>query len=320
MNTEETNYLGTATYSPEDNKLRMYPFSRLSSEDYKRIKEAGFSWAPKQGLFVAGMWTPNREDLLIEWCGEIGDEDKSLVDRAQERAERFDDYSEKRAGDAESARKGVMAIADNIPFGQPILIGHHSERRARKDAERIENGMRKAVKMWETSKYWTDRAAGALAHAKYKELPEVRARRIKGIEADLRKEKRYLEEAISCHTFWGQPDLTTEKALDFISRTRSTLTLARKEGDKPDFHQRPSAYDVLSGSYPALYAPRTLQEVIDAAMSAYPRSIARFSRWIMHYENRLAYEKAMLEEQGASALIAKKRRPRFPQRKPISTL
>ncbi len=50
--------------------------------------------------------------------------------------------------------------------------------------------MRKAVKLWETSKYWTDRAAGAIRHAKYKELPAVRARRIKGLEADQRKQAK----------------------------------------------------------------------------------------------------------------------------------
>lgn len=48
---------------------------------------------------------------------------------------------------AESARafSGVRQIADAIPFGQPILVGHHSERRARKDADRIHNGMRRAI-------------------------------------------------------------------------------------------------------------------------------------------------------------------------------
>jgi hypothetical protein len=69
-------------------------------------------------------------------------------------------------------------------------LGHHSEKHARKDAERIENGMRKAVKAWETSKYWEYRAKGAIRAAKYKELPAVRAWRIKGLEADLRKLKR----------------------------------------------------------------------------------------------------------------------------------
>jgi hypothetical protein len=54
----------TATYSPEDNKLRLYPACRLDQDEYNRVKAAGFKWAPKQELFVAPIWTPEREDLL----------------------------------------------------------------------------------------------------------------------------------------------------------------------------------------------------------------------------------------------------------------
>ncbi len=167
----------SATYSPDDNKLRLYASTRLGADTYARVKAAGFRWAPRQDLFVAPMWTPGREDLLVELCGEIDDEDTTLVDRAEQRADRFDDYSERRGREAEGARKAVERIADGIPFGQPILVGHHSERHARRDAEKIENGMRKAVRLWQTSTYWQDRAAGALRHAKYKEQPAVRARR-----------------------------------------------------------------------------------------------------------------------------------------------
>ena len=74
----------TATYSPEDNKLRLYSSTRLDRELYARVRRAGFIYAPKQELFVAPMWTPEREDFLIELCGEIDDEDKSLVERAEE--------------------------------------------------------------------------------------------------------------------------------------------------------------------------------------------------------------------------------------------
>src|SRR5580698_10069095 len=144
----------TATYSPEDNKLRLYSVSRLPKDVYERVRAAGFKWAPKQQLFVAPAWTPDREDLLIELAGEIGDTYTSLVERAEVRADRFEEYHDKRAEDAERAHAAVSRISDAIPLGQPILVGHHSERHARRDAERIENGMRKAVRMWDTAKYW----------------------------------------------------------------------------------------------------------------------------------------------------------------------
>ncbi|MBC7435820.1 MAG: DUF3560 domain-containing protein [Bdellovibrionales bacterium] len=289
----------SATYSPEDNKLRLYSSTRLDKETYARVAAQGFRYAPKQGFFVAPMWTPEREDLLTELCGEVGDEDSTLVQRAEERADRFEDYSESRQRDADSARSSARSIMGRFEFGQPILVGHHSERKARKDAERIENGMRRAVKMWETSQYWKDRAAGALAHAKYKELPEVRARRIKGLESDKRKQERNIEEATKWLNAWSRPDLTLEQALNLANYCH--LTLPRKEGDRPDFDGRPSVHTALTNSYPNLYAPRTLAEVVEHAKKVYPRVIAHAQRWLDHYENRIAYERAMLDEAGGLA-------------------
>ena len=365
----------TATYSPDDNKLRLYSSSRLDADLYKRVHEAGFKWAPKQELFVAPMWTPSREDLLIELCGEIEDEDKSLVERAEERADRFEDLSVKRADDADRAHKTVSAICDGIPFGQPILVGHHSERHARKDAERIENGMRRAVKLFETSEYWKSRAAGALRNAKYKELPGVRHRRIKGLEADKRKTEKSKAEAQHWLNAWSKDGLTQEQAVaiagfcwlhlprkegdreDFdqcptahgvLTNAHPTLYaprslsevvehakavypksiahcdrwlnawskdgltqeqavaiagfcwlhLPRKEGDREDFNQCPTAHSVLTNAHPTLYAPRSLSEVVEHAKAVYPKSIAHCDRWLVHYENRIAYERAMLDEQG----------------------
>ena len=72
----------TATYSPEDNKIRLYASSRLDAETYARVKAAGFVWAPKQELFVAPKWTPAREDLAMELAGEIEAEEMTLAERA----------------------------------------------------------------------------------------------------------------------------------------------------------------------------------------------------------------------------------------------
>jgi protein-L-isoaspartate O-methyltransferase len=291
-----------ATYSPEDNSIRLYPDSRLPQELYDRVKAEGFKWAPQQKLFKAPMWTPSREDLMMELCGEIEDEDTSLIDRAEERSERFEQYSENRAEDANRAREAVSAIADNIPLGQPLLIGHHSEKHARRDAEKIENGMRRAVKMWETSQYWTDRAEAAIRHAKYKERPDVRYRRIKKIEADKRRQERYKSESEAGLAAWTKPGLTHEEALRLAGYTEhGRLSLPRKDGDRPDWDHRPSAYDGLSNCSPTLYAPRTVEEVVEVAKRAYPRQIAHYNRWIQHYENRLAYEHAMLGESGGTA-------------------
>jgi len=305
MTEKET--IGTATYSPEDNKIRIYPFARLDSATYARVKAAGYKWAPKQELFVAPMWTPEREDLALELCGDIEDEDKSLVERQEERAERFEDYSAKRADDSTRAHAAVQEICDGIPLGQPILVGHHSERHARKQAARIENGMRKALKLFDQSKYWQQRAAGALRHAKYKELPRVRANRIKTIEADKRKFERNRAAAEKGLAIWTKEGLTLDDARKIAGFTEyGHLPCCKSE------FSYWSAYNVLAPDdkrYKACPA-WTLEMVQDRARKSYPHTIAHCDRWIAHFKNRLIYEKAMLDEQGESDLIAPKARPK----------
>jgi uncharacterized protein DUF3560 len=188
----ERELLGDATYDAADNKIRMRFASRLPKDVYERVRAAGFIWAARQELFVAPAWSPEREDLAEELCGELGDEDTSLIERAEERADRFDDYAHKRGAESDAEHRKVERICDAIPFGQPILVGHHSERHARRDQERIHNGMAKAISLWKTSEHWKARAASAIRHAEYKERPAVRYRRIKGLEADLRKFQRDL--------------------------------------------------------------------------------------------------------------------------------
>lgn len=285
-----------ATYSPEDNKLRLYSPARLAPEVYARVRDAGFKWAPKQQFFVAPMWTPGREDLLIELCGEVGDEDTTLADRAEERADRFTTYSGNRLAEANAAHRAVEAITSRIEPGQPILVGHHSEARARRDAKRIEDGMRKAVGLWDKSEYWTARAAGALRHAKYKERPDVRARRIKDLEADLRKQNKNLDHCTQFLAEWQVSPISKERALrlagvDQISRC---FPLAQ-------YHREPPAsqYEGMMGLYSAMkegvISPEQAQEI---ATAHHEKVMARVARWAAHYANRIAYEKAMLAAQG----------------------
>ena len=277
----------TATYSPEDNKIRLFSITRLDSETYNRVIKAGFKWAPKQELFVTPMWTPTREDLCIELAGEIGDEDITLVERAEAKAERLENLSERRTQDADRAQKAVHAIADGIPFGQPILVGHHSERHARKDAEKIENGMRKAVECWKAAQYWQDRAKGAIRLAKYKERPDVRARRIKGLEADKRKEERSQTDAEKFLKAYEDPQARTAKLRD--GRDLLPALLQTWEGGLSYENQM----RVKNGELP-------FEEALSMATSAKRATVANTQRWIDHLSNRIAYERAMLDEQGGT--------------------
>lgn len=286
----------TATYSPDDNKIRLSCTERLSSEDYTKLKNAGYKWAPKQKLFIAPMWTPGREDIALAFAGEITDEDTTLIERAGERAERFEGYSEKREAEGERAQEAVNAIAGNIPFGQPILIGHHSEKRARRDAEKIESGMKRAVKLFETAEYWEERAKGARRHAKYKELPAVRARRIKKIEAEKRKLEKQEKEAQTAAIMWNDPgkelNLERAKGIAGLYSISACFTLEKYPREKATYEGMRSLWSALDEG---IITPEEAREI---SIRAIERGSKRRERWIAHYNNRLTYEKAMLADAG----------------------
>ncbi len=275
-----------ATYSPEDNKLRLYSTVRLDEDTYGRVKAAGFQWAPKQGLFVAPSWTPSREDLLVDLCGAVGDEDTSLVERAEAKAERLEDLSDRRRAEATAVNASVDQIAERFAGGQPILVGHHSERKAGKDAERIQSGMRKVVRLWDEAAYWQSRAKGALRLAKYKERPDVRARRIKGLESDLRRQEKNLKVARASLAFWQRDDLTLEQAKHFTNYyDRGPIRLA-------DGTEHWSAWGALDAG------KATADEVRAQRREQHAAYIPTCERWVAHFEHRLSYERAMLAESG----------------------
>ncbi|EGY9635542.1 DUF3560 domain-containing protein [Salmonella enterica subsp. enterica serovar Rough O:c:z] len=285
-----------ATYSPDDNKLRLYAALRLDEETYKKVHDAGFRWAPKQKLFVAPAWTPYREDVLLSLAGDIEDDDNTLSDRQEQRAGRFSGYSEKRAGESEQTLEQVDALASVIPFGQPILVGHHSERRARRDAQRIENGMKRAVMLFERAEYWQERAQASLRHAKYKELPAVRYRRIKKIEADLRKSEKTISQSEKYLTMWRAQtlDLNMAQLVSNYDHITACFTLDKypRPPEKSQYEGRMSLHSALENEI------ITFEQARDIAVRCHERTIRHQQRWVTHYRNRLAYERAMLDESG----------------------
>lgn len=294
----------SATYSPDDNKIRLRSTERFPKEVYDRLRGAGFIWAPKQDLFVAPMWTPERAELAEELAGEIGDEDTTLAERAEERADRFEGYSERRAAEADATHARVSAVMNGIPLGQPILVGHHSERRARRDAQRIEAGLRKAVHLWETADYWTRRADGALRAAKYKELPGVRLRRVKGLEADRRKFERQKADGEKFLRLWRRPELTDDQARAIANYDHVTCTFPKAQYPASTYEGTSSVWSGLDSG---------LIHAAEAAAISTPkheRAIDRAEQWIEHIDRRLAYERAMLGPNAPPPTPPKTRRTR----------
>ena len=125
-------------------------------------------------------------------------EDGGKVDWAAERAERLEDRAANATVKANGFAARAHAIADNIPFGQPILVGHHSERHARKDAERIRSGFDKAGEAYSKAEHLAGAAHASRAHQAHLAAPGTIARRIERLSAELRKLERQIARGPGC--------------------------------------------------------------------------------------------------------------------------
>ena len=82
----------------------------------------------------------------------------SYEQKQEEKRERYAELAEKARRESEQRHKQVNQICDMIPLGQPILVGHHSEKRHRADINRIDTGMRKAIDASEKAEYYENKA------------------------------------------------------------------------------------------------------------------------------------------------------------------
>lgn len=170
---------GSATYSPEDNKLRLY-VGRVPRDEYERLRADGWTSTPKQDCDFVATWTPTRRDTALEYGdGFIEDEDQPLAERAADRAERFGGYRDKRLD-------GAAGHADRYDAG-PTAHGYQNQQRAERAASRHDRIAHRAGDAWSKAEYWTSRTAGVISHALYSSRPDVRMGRIKVLEAELRR-------------------------------------------------------------------------------------------------------------------------------------
>jgi len=268
----------SATYSPEDNKIRLYASERLDAETYARVRAAGFIWAPKQELFVAPKWSPAREDLAAELAGEIEPEEMTLAERATAKAERLEALAGKRYAAANTFARRAADLSERFAMGQPILVGHHSERKARKDQDRMNAAQSKAIESERAANFWLYRAEGVEAYANMKNAPRVRAGRIKTLLTELRDWQRDINRAHSALAIWAK--MTSDEQIRYaLGRMDSRLTF--------------SGWETYSAVDKGELAPAEARARCIASAELTVNGPNR-RRWIDHILNRLAFERSML--------------------------
>lgn len=180
------------------------------------VKDAGFRWSRNIGS--EGAWyVPRSRDRapnvaaierLAEALRAVGFEvavdvvdevrapaerEAAIAERSEERAERLEARADRLGAAADAAYGAARQTMDMIPFGQPILVGHHSEGRHRRDLARIDRNIGKSVELGREADETARRARAAVAHQAQRESLPVTLRRIQRLEAERRKIERRIE-------------------------------------------------------------------------------------------------------------------------------
>ena len=85
----------------------------------------------------------------------------SRSERKQNRIDRYNELARKAETKSIEAFEHSNSIVKCIPMGQPILVGHHSEKRHRRDLDKSWNALGKSVQESEKAEYYRQKAEAA---------------------------------------------------------------------------------------------------------------------------------------------------------------
>ena len=146
-------------------------------------------------------------------------------ERARAKAEKYEgwaDNAQKRSDDAfERSQKAVAPI----PFGQPILVGHHSEGAHRAALRRSDNAMRKCVEESDKAKKYESKADFWDRKAE-----EINLSMPESIEyfADLLEKAKEYHEGLKSGKYPKRHCYSVTYAKKAVNEAQNNLTIARK--------------------------------------------------------------------------------------------
>ena len=85
----------------------------------------------------------------------------NFEEKKQQRIDSYENRADKARDDAQTAFKRSDDLVRHIPPGQPILVGHHSEKRHRNTLDKSHNAMRKGIELENKAEYYDQRAEAA---------------------------------------------------------------------------------------------------------------------------------------------------------------
>nr|DAL53424.1 MAG TPA_asm: protein of unknown function (DUF3560) [Caudoviricetes sp.] len=153
-------------------------------------------------------------------------------ERKEARIERLREKSEKMKAESVEAFSNARKIQNSIPLGQPILIGHYSEKRSKKDRDKIDASIKKSVEKQEQAEYYDEKIKAAEKNTKISsdnpqaiELLEDKISKLKARQQRYKDMNKYYRKY---KTMLGFEDLSDEKAAEINKRIDEDYSFNKK--------------------------------------------------------------------------------------------
>lgn len=149
-------------------------------------------------------------------------------ERLERKLEKRRQWAESRRADASQRFDAARAATEGIPFGQPILVGHHSEKRHRAALDKQERNLRAGVESSDMAEHHESKADGlenqleTSIFSDDEDAVEQLEARIAGMEAQ-RDRMKAINKAIRTGAGWEarlNPPLTEAESKELVSLAR----------------------------------------------------------------------------------------------------
>lgn len=160
---KETKALETKTNLAEKEQAYKEVLKRYNDNDKKRwssgLSNAEYSKAWDEAEKAKKELTKARREYAESIMANFEKSDNTYYeDKQNARRERYEELSDKASRESEQAHQAFRNKMSAIPFGQPILVGHHSEQRDRRYREKAWDTLGKAVKLSDKADYYESKA------------------------------------------------------------------------------------------------------------------------------------------------------------------
>lgn len=161
---------------------------------------------------------------------------EDFEERKQARIERLRERAEKARAEGNARLNGARRIGDMIPMGQPILVGHHSEKRHRRDIAKIQTGYTKGFEALDKAKELESRASFA---ERSRAISSDDPNAPDAIKAKIERIEKLVSEMKACNALIRKAKGDNEKGIELLCA--SGYGFSREQAAdllKPDFAGR----------------------------------------------------------------------------------